>query len=121
MIDWHETLRYRSAQMRIPTPVQEAALATLSHGWGGIATGLEASVDLDRLDFVARSGDLEKKTLLLHSDDDGYVSSVSSRALAEMRPDIVTFVPFSVARHTKLWNYDPERWTDSIRSWLSAL
>jgi len=54
----------------------------------------------------------------LHSDDDGYVSSVSSRKLAELRADIVTFVPFSIARHTKLWNYDPERWNEAIRAWL---
>jgi pimeloyl-ACP methyl ester carboxylesterase len=121
VIDWHETLRYRSTQLHIPVPVQDAALATLTHDWGGVATGLEASVDLDRLDFVARSGELETRTLLLHSDDDGYVSSASSRQLAEMRPDIVTFVPFSIARHTKLWNYDPERWTQSIRTWLERL
>jgi pimeloyl-ACP methyl ester carboxylesterase len=121
VIDWHETLRYRSTQLHIPVPVQNAALATLTHDWGGVATGLETSVDLDRLDFVARSGELETRTLLLHSDDDGYVSSTSSRRLAEMRPDIVTFVPFSIARHTKLWNYDPERWTESIRTWLERL
>jgi hypothetical protein len=33
----------------------------------------------------------------------------------------VTFVPFEVARHTKLWNYDPTRWEDAIRDWLSSL
>jgi pimeloyl-ACP methyl ester carboxylesterase len=121
VIDWHETVRYRSTQLHIPVPVQNAALATLTHDWGNVATGLETSVDLDRLDFVARSGELDVRTLLLHSDDDGYVSSTSSRQLAAMRPDIVTFVPFSIARHTKLWNYDPERWTESIRTWLKRL
>jgi hypothetical protein len=30
----------------------------------------------------------------------------ASRALAAACPDIVTYVPFSFARHTKLWNYD---------------
>jgi pimeloyl-ACP methyl ester carboxylesterase len=78
----------------------------------------EKAVDLDSLDFVARSGELDTRILLLHSDDDGYVPSVSSRKLAELRPDIVTFVPFSIARHTKLWNYDPERWNEAIRAWL---
>lgn len=121
VIDWHETLRYRSTQLRIPAPVQNAALAALTHDWGNVATGLQTSVDLDRLDFVARSGDLDTRTLLLHSDDDGYVSSVSSRRLAQLRPDIVTFVPFSIARHTKLWNYDPERWSHAIRTWLERL
>lgn len=121
VIDWNETLRYRSTQLHIPAPVQNAALATLTHDWGSVATGLQASVDLDRLDFVARNGELTVPTLLLHSDDDGYVSSVSSRKLAELRPDIVTFVPFSIARHTKLWNYDPERWSNTIRTWLERL
>jgi fermentation-respiration switch protein FrsA (DUF1100 family) len=121
VIDWHETLRYRSSQLHIPAPVQNAALATLTHDWGGIATGLEASVDLDRLDFISRNDELATRTLLLHSDDDGYVSSASSRQLAELRPDIVTFVPFSIARHTKLWNYDPERWSEAIRTWLARL
>ncbi|PPF64481.1 alpha/beta hydrolase [Clavibacter michiganensis] len=118
VIDWHETLRYRSTQLGIPAPVQTAALATLTHEWGTVATGLETAVDLDRLDFVARSAELDTRILLLHSDDDGYVSSVSSRKLANLRADIVTFVPFSIARHTKLWNYDPERWNEAIRAWL---
>jgi hypothetical protein len=59
--------------------------------------------------------------LLLHSDDDGFVPSTASRALAAARPDIVTFVPFEVARHTKLWNYDRTRWEDAIRNWLDTL
>jgi hypothetical protein len=34
------------------------------------------------------------------------------------RPDLVEMQVFEVARHTKLWNYDQERWSDSIRRWL---
>ena len=40
---------------------------------------------------------------------------------ADRRPDIVTFVAFSEARHTKLWNYDPDRWNGEIAAWLAAL
>jgi hypothetical protein len=28
-------------------------------------------------------------------------------------------VPFTVALHTKLWNYDEEKWSTSIREWLA--
>jgi uncharacterized protein len=59
--------------------------------------------------------------LLLHSADDGYVPPEASRALADARPDLVTYDEFTVARHTKLWNYDPERWNADIGSWLSRL
>ncbi|MCU1507048.1 MAG: alpha/beta fold hydrolase, partial [Microbacteriaceae bacterium] len=34
------------------------------------------------------------------------------------RPDIVTLEAFTVARHTKLWNYDPDRWNRAIDGWL---
>ncbi len=43
------------------------------------------------------------------------------RALAAVRPDIVTYEEFAVARHTKLWNYDAPRWTRAITRWLAAL
>ena len=34
------------------------------------------------------------------------------------RPDLVQMQVFDVARHTKLWNYDQARWSETIRSWL---
>ena len=56
----------------------------------------------------------------IKSDDDGFVPSTASRRLAEARPDLVTLVPFSVAKHVRLWNYDPTKYTAAIRSWLAA-
>jgi hypothetical protein len=58
--------------------------------------------------------------LILHSADDGFVPDSASRALAAARSDIVTFVPFTVALHTKLWNYDEARWTGAVREWLDG-
>jgi pimeloyl-ACP methyl ester carboxylesterase len=78
-------------------------------------------VDLARLDLVARSGELSVPVLVMHSDDDGYVPAAASRELAARRPDLVTYVPFAPARHTKLWNYDPDKWNGAIRSWLAKL
>ncbi|MDO9396067.1 MAG: alpha/beta hydrolase, partial [Herbiconiux sp.] len=58
--------------------------------------------------------------LIVHSDDDGYVPSAGSHRLAEARPDLVTLVPFQVARHTKLWNYDRDKWNAAISDWLTV-
>jgi hypothetical protein len=33
----------------------------------------------------------------------------------------VTFEAFDTALHTRLWNYDPDRWNGAIRAWLSEL
>jgi uncharacterized protein len=48
------------------------------------------------------------------------VPSDASHALAAARPDLVTMETFTVARHTKLWNYDETRWTTAIRDWVRA-
>jgi len=69
---------------------------------------------------VARADELHQPILILHSDDDGFVPSDASHELAQARPDLVTLQVFDTARHTKLWNYDQERWTRAITQWLAA-
>ncbi|SDZ03209.1 alpha/beta hydrolase family protein [Herbiconiux ginsengi] len=119
-VDWRDVLRYHGRARHAPELVGDAAFATVTHPWGRVVTGQDQPLDLDRLDFVKRSDEVDVPVLILHSDDDGYVPSTGSRKLAEARPDLVTFVPFSVARHTKLWNYDRAKWTTAIDGWLAA-
>jgi alpha-beta hydrolase superfamily lysophospholipase len=121
VVDWVPTLNYQAAQLRIPKPVGQMAAGLISQPWSSRLTGQDAPIALDRLDFVARAGELEVPILLLHSADDGFVPPDASRALAAARPDIVTYDEFTVARHVKLWNYDPDRWNAAIGGWLSRL
>jgi alpha-beta hydrolase superfamily lysophospholipase len=121
VIDWADVVAYQALLLRLPTPVVRGALVVMGRRWGRIVTGLHEPIDLPRLDFVARADDLSLPILILHSDDDGFVPSAPSRRLAERRPDIVTLVPFAVARHTKLWNYDPAAWNEAILVWLTEL
>jgi len=121
VVDWIATLDFQVTLRRLPPAVRYPVLAMFRSRWGGVLTGLAEPLDLQRMDFVRRARELATPILLLHSDDDGFVPSTASRALAVARPDIVTFVPFEVARHTKLWNYQPERWEGAIREWLAAL
>ena len=69
---------------------------------------------------MRRARELDVPILILHSDDDGFVPSTASRALAVARPDIVTYEAFEVARHTKLWNYDRDKWEGAISRWLDG-
>lgn len=121
VIDWVDVLQHQARENRIPGLIGRVALLAISRRWGRLLTGQATSIDLGRLDYVANAADLALPILLMHSDDDGYVPAGPSRALALARPDIVTFVPFTVARHTKLWNYDPERWTAAVSDWLDEL
>jgi alpha-beta hydrolase superfamily lysophospholipase len=120
-VDWHDVLRYHGRARHVPELIGDAAFATITHRWGGVVTGQDQPLDLDRLDFVKRSDEVDVPVLILHSDDDGYVPSTGSRQLAEARPDLVTLVPFSVARHTKLWNYDRGAWNGAIAGFLEKL
>jgi len=121
VVDWVPTLEFQADQMRLPGAVTRGAMRVIDAPWATRVTGQAAPLGLAALDFVARADELTIPILLMHSDDDGYVPPTASRRLAERRPDIVTFVPFSVARHTKLWNYDEKRWTKAIADWLRAL
>jgi uncharacterized protein len=121
VIDWINTLDYQADLMKVPSPIAKGALRLIESPWGKPITGLEAAIDFTSMDFVTRALDLTLPTLILHSDDDGFVPSTASRALAASRPDIVTLVPFTEAKHTKLWNYDEVRWNSSIKTWLSQL
>ncbi|NEN06351.1 alpha/beta hydrolase [Diaminobutyricibacter tongyongensis] len=120
VIDWIDALEYQAKLLKLPPVITLGALRIIGSEWGAPITGQGAAIDFASMDFVARAADLSLPMLVLHSDDDGWVPSTSSRALAVARPDIVTFVPFATALHTKLWNYDEERWRRSIAEWLTA-
>jgi len=121
VVDWVGVLEFQGTSMRIPRPIRRAALEVISRKWGKRLTGQAEPINLARLDWVARSAELDLPILLLHSADDGYVPSDGSKALALARPDIVTYDEFATARHTKLWNYDAPRWNEAISRWLRVL
>jgi uncharacterized protein len=121
VVDWAETINYQTDASHAPRIVSAAARRLISSPWARPLTGQDESIDLNRLDFVARADELTLPILLMHSADDGYVPPYASRALALARPDIVTFDEFTIARHAKLWNYDADRFNEDIGGWLSRL
>jgi pimeloyl-ACP methyl ester carboxylesterase len=121
VVDWSIALDFQAKLSRLPKPIGAAAKVIMGRAWGRVLTGQHEPIDLERLDLVRGAAALTTPILILHSDDDGYVPSTASHALAEARPDIVTMETFAGARHTKLWNYDPERWNAAIASWLERL
>lgn len=121
VIDWISTLDAIAKQMGLPWIARQLTFLAMGAPWGRIVTGKREPIDLARLDFVTRASELDVRILLQHSDDDGYVPRDGSLALAKARPDIVTYERWRVARHTKLWNYDSERWDGTIRQWLRGL
>lgn len=121
VIDWVSTLNAIAGEMGLPRIARQLTFLVMGARWGRVITGKRDPIDLARLDFVTRARELDVPILIQHSADDGYVPADGSLALAKARPDIVTMERWRVARHTKLWNYDSDRWEGAIRQWLRSL
>lgn len=121
VVDWVTAIRYQGELLGLPGPIRSGVLSLIGMKWAGLLTGQRTPIDLPRLDFVRRSGELRVPILLMHSDDDGFVPATASRALAAARPDIVTYEVFTGAAHAKLWNYDRDRWNAAIGEWLTGI
>lgn len=118
VVDWRPVLTHQARLNRLPSRVAHLAIGTLSGDWTSQVAGADAPIPFDRLDIVARAAELRHPILILHSDDDGFVPSDASHALETARPDLVEMQTFDTARHTKLWNYDQDRWSAAIGDWL---
>ncbi|KJL19615.1 Alpha/beta hydrolase family protein [Microbacterium oxydans] len=120
VVDWRTVLRFQAKMAGVRAPLPELAMGALQMPLTARLSGADEPILFDRLDMVARADELTAPILILHSDDDGFVPADSSHALREARPDLVTMPKFTVARHTKLWNYDQSGWTTAITDWLDA-
>ncbi|MEI2268231.1 alpha/beta fold hydrolase [Microbacterium sp. No. 7] len=120
VVDWRQVLSHHAALSGIPRPLTRVALDALTRRWASPLTGAADPISWDRLDVLAQARDLVTPTLILHSDGDDFVPAQASRELRDLRPDLIELEEFEGARHTKLWNYDEERWTSRIREWLDA-
>ncbi|GHD01315.1 alpha/beta hydrolase family protein [Zhihengliuella salsuginis] len=120
VVDWIDVLAHQARINRIPESVGRLGQWLIGHRAGRLVTGLAAPVDLKELNWVDRADHLRTPTLILHSEDDDFVPIGPSAALAELNPGLVTFERFTRARHTHEWNVDPQRWDDTVRTWLGA-
>ncbi|WP_022887958.1 alpha/beta hydrolase family protein [Agromyces italicus] len=119
-IDWVDILRFQGGALGLPRRLGDVVARFLGAPYSGGLTGLAAPISLDELDPVARASEFSVPILLMHSIDDGFVPIDGSRRFAASRPDLIQFEEFRGARHTKLWNHDPERWNGLITGWLAA-
>jgi alpha-beta hydrolase superfamily lysophospholipase len=115
VLDGAQALLARGEGM--PEPMRRGALSLLTGRWGRL-------VGADALDV--RTGEpvdpaeLDVPVLILQSEDDGVAPPEVAHRFADARPDLVRLVPFTGARHTRLWNLDPERWEGAVTAWLAG-
>jgi alpha-beta hydrolase superfamily lysophospholipase len=121
VIDWRDVIEHHARLNRVPGGIGRLSQAVLEHPQARWLAGVDAPVSLDRLDWVRRAEELHLPVLLIHSEDDDFVPAGPSRLLAAARPDLVTYVPFRQALHTKEWNVDSEQWDTAVARFLLQL
>ncbi|MGT2426900.1 alpha/beta hydrolase [Amnibacterium kyonggiense] len=115
VLDGAEALLARGAD--VPEPLRRGALSLLTSPFGRLVGSRGLDVDPS---VSADPADLDVPVLVLQSEDDGVAPPEVAHRFAAARPDLVRLVTFEGARHTRLWNRDPERWEGAVTAWLSA-
>lgn len=118
-LDWRDILVYHAGLSRVTPQVARVGMAMLERGL--IRSGVKTGIPFGALDAQHVIPQLSVPILVLHSKHDGYVPFGPSQKLAQRFPKQVTLVPYTVARHVKLWNQDPERYEGIVRDWLGQL
>jgi uncharacterized protein len=120
VVDWGDVLAHHARLRHVPPPLR--ALGTLVMGRRATRrlAGVHDPVDVALTNWVARAGEIRHRILIQHSVDDEFVPVGPSVALAEARPDLVTWERWDTARHCKEWNLDPVRWERVLSDFLTS-
>jgi pimeloyl-ACP methyl ester carboxylesterase len=111
VLTWGEVLPSQAVMAGVPALDARIAMVLLRLRYG---------IDFGRFDWPARSEDLRAPVLILHSDQDGYISDAPDKRLAAARPDLVTLELLPGAGHTQGWNLDPTGYERRLVDWLAA-
>lgn len=115
VLDWRAVLAANVTAAHLPRAAATSAARWLRHPR---ALGLDAPVDLDAADFVARASEVRHPVLVHHGTRDWSVPLASSRRFVEGAPagELVT----SGGGHTTGWNVDAASWHAATARFLAA-
>ncbi len=120
VVDWNDVLAHHIRLGRMPRVVSAVAPQVLRSRAAARLVGVTSPLDVAETDWAARAAELRHRVLLIHSLDDEFVPVGPSLALAAARPDLVRLERWEVARHTKEWNTDPQRWEAVVADFLGG-
>ena len=120
VIDWGHVIAHHARVNGIPAPIGGLSRALMGRRSARRLVGVHDPVDVAKTNWVSRAEEVQHPILLIHSVDDEFVPVGPSLALAQARPDLVTMDRWEVARHTKEWNVEPERWEAAVAEFVSG-
>jgi pimeloyl-ACP methyl ester carboxylesterase len=112
MLDFEATIEWGARGRFVPWPIKAA---------GKQLAVWRFDIDWAAVDYLKPAQELAVPILLFHGDDDRKVPVSTSDALAEARPDLVTYFRTAGAGHVRSWNADPQRYEAAVREFLSRV
>jgi pimeloyl-ACP methyl ester carboxylesterase len=109
VLDFGATVDEEAERRGIPPLLTNLAKAISSARFG---------VSWSALDLVGPAEELQVPILLFHGTEDRTVFMETSEALADARPDLVSYVPVVGAGHVESWNVDPLAYESAVRDFL---
>jgi len=112
MLDLNATIDFGARQLGAPR---------LLMAIGKFMARLRFGIDWKALNYLSRADELTVPILLFHGDADTEIPIETSNALANARPDIVTYHRVPCATHVRSWNMDPAIYETAVREFLRDL
>ncbi|MEE9276986.1 MAG: alpha/beta hydrolase, partial [Dehalococcoidia bacterium] len=78
-------------------------------------------IDWEAVDYLRRADEFRVPILLFHGAVDDLVPVETSDRLAELRPDLVTYVRVAKAQHVRSWNVAPEAYARAVGEFLERV
>jgi alpha-beta hydrolase superfamily lysophospholipase len=78
-------------------------------------------IDWPAASYLRETTWLKVPALVTHGDDDPRLPISTSLRLKDLKPSLVTFVPFPSAGHLESWNSDRPRYTSLLETFLAPL
>ncbi|HEX6031792.1 MAG TPA: prolyl oligopeptidase family serine peptidase, partial [Tepidiformaceae bacterium] len=112
VLDFGSTVDFQADQRHAPSVLTKV---------GKWIASWRFDVEWGNLDYLEHADDLKVPVLLFHGTDDDETPIAESEELAELRPDLVTFIPIAGAEHVRSWNADPAGYGFAVRSFFERL
>ena len=112
VLSFEAVIDYGASQRGIPSSITKL---------GKFIAGSRFDIDWDNRNLLSRVNELSVPILLFHGELDKKVHIKTSSALAEARPDLVTYVRVDDATHVRSWNMGPDDYNAAVGSFLRDL
>ena len=119
VFNWTEVIKTNCTRSGLPAAAGHLAAPWLTLTPLARTVGLPGRIPLRSFDWTARAADLTTPTLILHGTRDDSAPIRLSQGVRDAHPDLVELETFD-AGHTLCWNTDPDRWHETVTTWLNA-